>query len=96
MDINYEFCRSAKLTPFDLLVWLDLDQLLDVDGVRSHKFFGRNMMIVDSSIRISCIHEDFNRWANSEEFLFDIADDIDKNAFIDWVIQQRKVQGYYE
>lgn len=93
MNIDYSFCRSANLTPKDLLVWLDLDDTLDptTDDLYSWNFFGRNMMICDNAIRISCFHKDFDRWANSEELWFDINKRGDKRDFIDWVIAQREM-----
>ena len=90
MEIDYQFCRKAKLIPYDLLVWLGLDDTLDNDGLYSWDFFGRNLMIIDQAIRISCVHKEFDRWANSEEFWFDISKKSEKNAFIDWVIEQRE------
>lgn len=87
--IDYNFCRQADLTLNDLLIWLDLDNYLDNDGQRSYDFFGRQMMVVGEAIRISCVHKDFDRWANSEEYWFDISHHPDKLDFIDWVIEQR-------
>jgi hypothetical protein len=90
MDVDYNFCKTAKLIPIDLLVWLDLNDTLDpIDELYSQAFFGRNMMIIDDAIRISCVHKDFDRWANSEEMWFDISKRGDKRDFIDWVFDQR-------
>lgn len=90
--VDYEFCKSAKLNAKDLLKWLDLYDLLDkdLDELYSWNFFGRNMMIVGDRIRISCIHKDFDRWANSEELVFDIVRPSERRNFVDWVKAQRK------
>lgn len=88
--VDYDFCRSAKLTLIDLLIWLDLEDLLDNDHLYSWDFFGRNLMILDQVARISCPHKNFDRWANSEEFWFDITKRSDKREFIDWVIKERE------
>jgi hypothetical protein len=90
--VDYDFCRSAKLTPKDLLFWLDLDDLLDkdLDELYSWNFFGRNMMIVNSLIRVSCVHKDFDRWANSEELTFEIERPAERRLFVDWIIEQRE------
>ncbi|EGR4074877.1 hypothetical protein QXB71_002549 [Vibrio cholerae] len=89
-SVDYDFCRSAKLTLIDLLIWLDLEDLLDNDHLYSWDFFGRNLMIIDQVARISCPHMNFDRWANSEEFCFDITKCSDKREFIDWVIKERE------
>jgi hypothetical protein len=93
--VDYDFCRSAKLNAKDLLKWLELDELLDegLDELYSWKFFGRNMMIVGDRVRISCIHKDFDRWANSEEFVFDITRPSERRNFVDWVKAQRENQN---
>jgi len=93
--VDYDFCRSAKLNAKDLLKWLELDELLDkgLDELYSWKFFGRNMMIVGDRVRISCIHKDFDRWANSEEFVFDITRASERRNFVDWVKAQRENQN---
>ena len=86
--VDYDFCKKAKLLPHDLLIWLDLDEGL-LDDMHSD-FFGRYMMIVNDSIRISCVKKDFDRWANSEEMWFDCTKRSEKNRFIDWVMEQRE------
>lgn len=93
--VDYDFCKSAKLNVKDLLKWLELDELLDkgLDELYSWKFFGRNMMIVGDRIRISCIHKDFDRWANSEELVFDITRASERRNFVDWVKAQRENQN---
>ena len=90
--VDYDFCRTAKLTPKDLLIWLDFEGLLDktLDDLYSWQFFGRNMMIIDSCIRISCVHKEFDRWANSEEMMFDISRPAEQRAFVDWILEQRE------
>lgn len=101
MKVDYEFCRKAKLTSKDLFIWLDLDGKLDksADELYSWDFFGRNMMFCgrdESLVRISCLHKDFDRWANSEEMIFDVSRRKEKNAFIDWVIEQREKEASVE
>lgn len=91
IQVDYDFCRLAKLTAKDLLIWLDLDKSVDQYGY-SYDFFGRNLMLIDNNIRVSCIHKDFDRWANSEEYLFDITKRGDKRDFIDFVIKQREIE----
>ena len=88
MEVDYDFCRTAKLNAKDLLIWLDLDDNLDEDYCWN--FFGRNMMVIGDVIRISCLHKHFDRWANSEELWLDITKRKDKRTFIDWVIEQRE------
>ena len=47
------------------------------------------MMIIADGIRISCMHSEFDKWSNSEEMLFDINIKNERNAFIDWVTNDR-------
>lgn len=88
MEVDYDFCLNTKLTVNDLLIWLDLDDGLD-DGYCGD-FFSRNMMVVGDNIRISCLHKDFDRWANSEEMWLDMNKRSNKRIFIEWVKEQRK------
>ena len=90
IEVDYEFCKSSKLTALDLLTWLDLDDLLDVHDHYAWSFFGRNLRIVDQEIQVSCIHKDFDRWANSREMEFDITKRGDRRDFIQFVIDERK------
>lgn len=91
MKIDYDFCRKAKLVPLDLIIWLGLDdKMCNINPeLYSWDFFGRNMMIVESAIRISCVKKDFDKWSNSEDYWFDISKKSEKNDFIEWVIEQR-------
>lgn len=91
LNVDYDFCRTAKLTAKDLLIWLELDGLIDEYGY-SYNFFGRNLMIIDENIRISCLTKEFDRWANSEEYWFDITKRSDKRDFINFVMEQRKIE----
>ena len=89
MKVDYTFCKEAKLTLKDLLEWLDLEDLFDNDFATSYDFFGRNAMIIDQVLRISCIHKDFDKWSSSEEWWFDINMVEGKRELIDWVEEQR-------
>lgn len=90
IEVDYEFCKSSTLTALDLLTWLDLDDLLDNSDLYSWAFFGRNLMIVDQEIHISCKHKEFDRWANSRESVFDVTKRGDRRDFIQFVIDERK------
>lgn len=92
MEWQYNFCREHALKPVDIFNWLELDHLLDNDLANSYDFFGRNLMLLEKVIRISVPHAEFDKWSNSEEFWFEVDDDTQRNAFIDWVIEQRKLE----
>lgn len=94
IDVDYDFCLNSDMVAKDLLIWLDLDDTLDASTseLYSFDFFGRNMMLLDDFVlRISCPHKSFDRWANSEEMLFDISRRPEKRKFIEWVREQREI-----
>lgn len=94
-QIDYDFCKKAKLTPKDLLIWLGLEDCMDSssDGIYSNRgaFFGRNLMIVDNALRVSCPIAEFDRWANSEEYWFDLDKSVDRRLFVEFVKHERSV-----
>ena len=95
MVVDYDFCLNSKLTPSDLLTWLDLDDVMDYsyssDGLYSKygAFFNRNLMIVDDAIRVSVDINSFDKWSNSEEYWFDLKNRSDYRSFIRFVMEQR-------
>lgn len=88
MDVDYSFCEKTKLCAMDLIVWLDLSDAFE-DGC-CWDLFGRNAMIIDDRIRISCAKSEFDRWANSEDMEFDIKNAPDRRRFVRWVKNERE------
>ena len=96
-DIDFKFLASTPLTAKDMLTWLYLDDDLDEDVICGGKFLGRNLMILDEYvIRISCLVKDFDRWANSEEYLFDLRRSSERRDFVKWVKDEIERGGEHE
>ncbi len=89
MEIDYKFCSDSKLCIGDLLIWLDLDQYFD-DGY-STVLFDRYIRVCCEVIQVSCVSSDFDRWANSYEFEFDIRKSAQRRRFVKWVKEQREL-----
>lgn len=90
MVVDYDFCLKTNLTLKDLLIWLDLDQYFDFRYGEGDTF-DRYFQIHGECIRIGCVKKDWDRWANSEEYWFDISKKKDKRAFINLVKEFRDV-----
>ena len=91
--VDYAFCKAAKLTTKDLMIWLDfIDPYYDgyLDNL---KLCGRNVRCVGEDSSIIQIGEDnktFDRWANSVDLEFDIKRPSEKRKFIDFVKEVRE------
>ena len=88
MEVDYEFCRTAKLTPVDLLVWLDIIDSIKDDQWNIH-IFGRWLRIYGSTVEISEPFSTFDRWSNSIEFELDLAKGSQRRDFVNYIEKQR-------
>ncbi|CAL9982354.1 hypothetical protein VPHD479_0249 [Vibrio phage D479] len=91
----YNFCKTAKLTAMDLLIWLDVidpemrpDECIYIDD-----FYGRPLRVVGHRCELIQIGESldtFDRWANSVDQEFDVTRQREKKEFVDLLISLRE------
>jgi len=89
-EVDYNFIkRQKKASSKELLQWLDLP-VSDYPYVWGT--FNRHMQVLEQGayIRVSCLLKDFDRWANSQEIIFELSKKAGRNSFIDWVEEQRQ------
>lgn len=83
--IDYDFCRTAKLTAVDLLIWLDIvdHNTRQYDYIYLEDFFGFPMRLAGHNneiLQVGESHDTFDRWANSVYLKFNLAKQVDKKA----------------
>lgn len=90
--VDYEFClKNKKMSQKELFQWLDLNGDLDASILFIDRYIRNNCFgIIDVSEPIA----EFDRWANSYDFSFDLKKPSERRQFIRFIQDYRKEKIY--
>ena len=87
MNVDYEFCKNAKLTVQDLFSWIELEFEYGISDFNDR--YLRSIGHDGEILQVSEVKKDFDRWANSVDFEFDLSRKKERKAFIEFIESER-------